>query len=236
MSIDSREFAYALDEPQPKVALVLLKTDEVLEQEAPAWLADNIVLSHTRVENAPTINADSLQQMQAALPAALNLLPAEADYSVVAYGCTSGTTLIGEERVAAIVHDVFPGARVTNPLTAIKARLQDLQVQRVSLLTPYQPDVTAALADHLSAAGVNIVACGTFNEPLDAKVCRIAAQSIQSAASALVQHSASDAVVVSCTNLRTAGWLDSFSEQLGVPMLSSNSALCWHINRLLQRA
>jgi len=170
--------------------------------------------------------------METVLPDVMRLLPAAAPISVVAYGCTSGTTVIGEERITELVRSVIPAAVVTNPLTALKARLASLNAKRLALLTPYEPNVSQALYDHLNHHGIDIVSFGSFNEPLDTNVCRIDQPSLEEAITQLHASAECDAVFASCTNLRTSQWLDAFAERLGTPVISSNSAMSWHINQL----
>ena len=222
--------------PAPTVGIVVLQTDEVLEDELRHWLTPNTRVLHTRIPNDTTVNADTLGAMENALPAALQLLPRSAPLSVVAYGCTSGTTVIGEARVESLVQSRFPGVAVTNPLTALKAQLKHLHVKRLALLTPYEPHVSQAIHDHLSEQGFDVVSFGSFNEPLDTNVCRIDAKSIQQAIQTLHDQAPCDAVFASCTNLRTMSWLDEFAKELGTPVISSNSAMSWHINHLLSHA
>lgn len=220
--------------PAPTVGVVVLQTDEVLEDELRVWLSDDTRILHTRIPSHPEVNTDTLSTMEAALPASLNLLPNGAPIAVIAYGCTSASTVIGEARVEAIVQQIFPNVKVTNPLSALKARLDDLGVKRLGLLTPYEPIVSQALHNNLTEHGVQIVSFGTFNEPLDSNVCRIDEASIKEAVKRLIDDAACDAVFASCTNLRTAAWLDDFSNELGMPVISSNSALSWHVRQLLK--
>lgn len=216
----------------PTVGVVVLQTDEVVEDELRYWLTPNTRVLHTRIPSGEAVTEETLGAMEAALPNALNLLPIEAPISVVAYGCTSGTTVIGEERVTQLVHEKFPKALVTNPLTALKAKLHDLGTKKIALLTPYEQSVSQALYDHLTAHGIDVVSFGTFNEPLDSNVCRIDESSLKNAIKTLHDQTPCDAVFASCTNLRTAAWLDHFATELGTPVVSSNSAMSWHINQL----
>jgi len=237
MTVSCTHLDYALNLPAaPTVGVVVLQTDEVLEDELRHWLTPGTRVLHSRIPNDTTVNADTLGAMEAALPASLNLLPKAAPVSVLAYGCTSGTTVIGEARVKELVHQVFPGVAVTNPLTALKAKLNDLSAKRIALLTPYEPKVSQALYDHLTDEGFEVVSFGSFNEPLDTNVCRIDEASISQAVEALHAQAECDAVFASCTNLRTSAWLDEFSAQLGTPVISSNSAMSWHINTLTSNA
>jgi len=237
MSASCINLEYSLNlPPAPTVGIVVLQTDEVLEDELRYWLTDNTRVLHTRIPNDTEVNAETLGAMEAALPASLELLPTAAPLSVLAYGCTSGSTVIGEDRVEALVHEKFPGIKVTNPLTALKARLDNLNVKRLALLTPYEPKVSQALYDNLSDHGIEIVSFGSFNEPLDTNVCRIDEASIKAAVETLHEQTPCDAVFASCTNLRTAGWIDRLSDTLGTPVLSSNSVMSWHINQLSSNA
>ena len=228
---------YTVAEPEaPLVGVVVLATDEVLEDELRVRLTPTTRVLHTRIPNDTTVNSDTLGAMQAALPTALELLPDTSPMSVVAYGCTSGTTVIGEAEVEALIKARFPSAAVTNPLTALKAQLQHLKVERLALLTPYEPHVSHALYDHLSECGYEIVSFGSFNEPLDSNVCRITEASLKDAIKTLHDQAPCDALFASCTNLRTVSWLDDYATQIGTPLLSSNSAMSWHINELISRS
>ena len=237
MSIRCTSLHYSLSSPTiPTVGIVVLKSDEVIEDELRHWLTPNTRLLHTRIPSGDSVTKESLSAMESALPNALSLLPTDAPISVIAYGCTSGTTVIGEEKVAQLVHDVFPKAEVTNPLTAVKAKLHDLSAKKVALLTPYEPTVSQALHDHLTQHGIDIVSFGSFNEPLESNVSRIDQESLMTAIKTLHDQAHCDAIFASCTNLRTANWLDHFSAVLSTPVLSSNSALSWHINQLTSNA
>ena len=221
------------DAALPAVGLVVLQSDETMEHELRHWLADSVRLFHTRIPNEVEISHDSLHRMKAALPAATSLLPSTTDFKVIVYGCTSGTTVIGEQAVATAVRSVFPGVQVTNPLSAIKAQLLAIKAKRIALLTPYVPDVSKAMIDELESEGIEVVRGASFHESQDDRVARISPESLSSAIDALGTSKDVDAIVASCTNLRTFDILDDASARVGIPVISSNSALVWHIECLL---
>ena len=70
-----------------------------------------------------------------------------------------------------------------------------------------------------------------FFEKQDRLVCRISEDSIRDAIKALAATDC-DAIFGSCTNLRIAGILDELNKTSGKPVLTSNSALAWHIQQL----
>ncbi len=216
------------------IGLVLLQTDEVLESEIRKLLPAESVIYHTRVPSGTQVTNETLAKMEAEIPAAVRLLPPASSMGVIAYCCTSGTTVIGEDKVAAAMHSVFPDVKVTNPLSAVKAYLNHLGAKRIGLLTPYEPQVSQTMSDHLQAHGFEISSFGSFYEKEESKVTRISQQSILDAIEQIGSGDQCDAVFASCTNLRTVDLLQQASEKIAKPVVSSNSALAWHISELLK--
>lgn len=212
--------------------LIVLQTDEVVETEVRAWLPERIILYHTRIANQDNIRKETLLKMRDQIPSVCAMFPSHAPISVVAYCCTSGATVIGEAIVEQYVQKVFPDAKVTNPITAVKAQLDHLNLKNIGLLTPYIPSVTQAMSVHLTEHGFNIVSAASFYEEHDFNVCRISSQSIETAVEHIAKQNKCEAIFASCTNLRTLNILDSMSKQHGIPVISSNAALAWHIAEL----
>ncbi len=214
------------------VGLIVLQTDEVMEEELRNWLPTQTRLFHTRIASGADVTTETLLAMRDKIPEVTAMLPPSAPISVVAYGCTSGTTLIGEDTVRELIQQVLPNALVTNPLTAVKAKLADLDAKKIGILTPYLPEVTNEMTAHLQSHGFNIVSAASFYEKQEATVCRIDEQSISAALKEIAAQEKCDALFASCTNLRTYHFIDRISHDLGIPVISSNSALAWHIGQL----
>jgi maleate isomerase len=87
--------------------------------------------------------------------------------------------------------------------------------------------------DELESEGIEVVRGASFHESRDDRVARISPESLNSAIEALATPNNIDAIVASCTNLRTFDILEEASIKVGIPVISSNSALVWHINHLL---
>ena len=220
----------------PAVGLIVLQSDEVIERELAAWLPPRLRLFHTRIPNGTHVSEDALLEMERDLPGAARLLPAAVRFDVVAYGCTSASTLIGEARVAELIGEVVPGAIVTNPLSAVKARFADLGIRRIGLLAPYAPAISRAVVRQLEATGLEVRHAATFDERDDSRVARLSSAAVLEALVALGERDDCDAVFGSCTNLRGLGLLDEAERRTGKPVLTSNSALAWHVERLTEGA
>lgn len=218
---------------QPAIGLVVLQSDETMEHELRHWLPDHYRLFHTRITNSQTISASSLQAMKEQLPVSVSLLPEHTDFRVIAYGCTSASTVIGEAAVSSAINSVFANSLVTNPVTAVKAKLNSIQAKNIGLLTPYEPQVSKALRENLENSGFAITSSGTFNEMQDHKVARISRQSLLDAIQQIAKEQSIDALFASCTSLRMYDLLEEASNIIGCPVISSNSALAWHVEDLL---
>ncbi len=227
---------FTLDEDNPAhpaIGLVVLQSDETLEHELRQWLPAHYRLFHTRIPNDQTIDSQSLQDMQNRLPESVALLPANTNYRVIAYGCTSASTVIGEAAVTKAIQSVFPNCAVTNPISAVKTQLKHVNAKRIAVLTPYEPAVSAALLANLETDGYQIVHTGSFNETADHRVARISQVSLNTAIDQLGAERDIDALFASCTNLRTLDLIEAASERIACPVISSNSALAWHIRQLV---
>jgi len=151
---------------------------------------------------------------------------------VVAYGCTSGAMVIGDENVAARIHEARPGVATTTPMAAAFAAFKALGCRRIALLTPYIDEINQAMRAHIEKGGFTVPVMGSFNEGNDNKVGRISLESLGAAALELGRSEAVDAVFVSCTALRLVDGVEALEAELGKPVTSSNHALAWHCLRL----
>ena len=86
------------------IGVIVLQTDGTLEAELRRAFADpDAPIYVNRIPSAETVTPETLAQMALDLPAAAALLPASIPFRAIGYGCTSGSTVIGPERVAELV-------------------------------------------------------------------------------------------------------------------------------------
>ncbi len=221
----------------PAMGLIVLQVDETIEPELNRYFAARRnPLYITRIPSGMEVTTDTLSEMQSSLPAAAGLLPGGVEYAVVGYGCTSASSVIGSERVEALVQSACPAAVVTNPLRAAIAACENHGINRLALLSPYIDSVNAPLIAAFEKGGIEFPAFGTFGEAEEAKVARISHGSVVEAAYALGQDKAVDGVFLSCTNLRTLDAIPELEDRLGKPVLSSNQCLAWHMGKIVENA
>lgn len=215
------------------LGVIVLETDETLEQEFARMVPrPGVALYHSRIPMVSEVNTETLAQMEAELPASARLLPPSLTFDVIGYGCTSASTVIGSDTVARAINSVCPGAKVSDPLAALIAAGRHLGVTRLGFLTPYVAEVSARMREKLTDAGFEIVAFGSFEEGNDHVVARITEGSIREGAMQVAAQAECDAIVIACTNLRCLNVIPEIEAATGIPVLSSNLALCWHMLEL----
>jgi maleate isomerase len=212
---------------------VVLATDNTLEHEFRQMLQiDGVAFYESRLPNAKEINPATLAAMEQEIPRATDLILPGVPLDVVAYCCTSGTIVIGEEKVFARIREARPKVACTTPITAAIAGLKALGARRIALLTPYVDEVNQMFRRFIEARDLEVPVMGSFNHEDDNEVARISPASVRAAALELGRYPQVDAVFVSCTSLRLASFADSLELDLGKPVTSSNHALAWHCLRL----
>lgn len=214
-----------------RLGLIVLSVDETLEYEARQVLAGREAnLLHTRIPARADVTPEDLQSMVGEMTATAGLLPRGLD--AVAYGCTSGATVIGPGRVEALVQMAHPGVPVTNPLSAVIAAMKDLGLSRIAMVTPYVDEIARPMREALDAHGIQTVSELSFGQKEEWTVARITEASTRRAILQAAGAPGVEAVFTSCTNLRTFGILESVEAELGLPVVSSNSALLWHLLKI----
>ncbi|QSN64308.1 MULTISPECIES: aspartate/glutamate racemase family protein [unclassified Caballeronia] len=231
-----QRLAFSLDEGiarRAAIGLVVLATDHTIEYEWRKLLAaDGVAFYESRIANSADITPETLAQMDGLIAPGVALIRPGQRLDVVAFGCTSASMVLGEERVFERIREARPGVACTTPITAARVGIHALGAQRVALLTPYVRRINESMRAYLGARGVDVVRMGSFEHADDNEVARIDAASVRNAVLELGRHDDVDAVFVSCTSLRLVDDVVAIEAELGKPVLSSNHAMAWHALRL----
>ena len=229
-------FKYSLDEPvgsSANIGLVTLQSDETIESDMRRYFPEKDVgLYVSRVASAPEVNSDTLAMMEAELPKAAKLLPPPVEFDIVGYGCTSGTSVIGAEKISDLIISGCRTPLVTDPLTALIAACQKLKISQLGFLSPYVAEVSLTLRNALEKNAVNSLVFGSFEEAIETRVARISGGSIINACKTLCNLAPVEGIFLSCTNLQTIDVIEEIETLCGVPVLSSNQVLAWHMRTL----
>ena len=231
------DFHLSFDEDSPSpMGLVVLQVDETIEGEfRKAFGASKNQIFVTRIPSGLEVTAESLISMEGHIKAAAKLLPQSREFSVIGYGCTSASAIIGSDKISELIKSGCHTRKVTNPLLAATEYAKHIKVKKLALLSPYIEEVNTPLRKAFGNNGLSTEVFGTFGEGKEEKVARISESSTIEAAITLGQNESVEAVFISCTNLRTFNCLSKITNEINKPVFSSNQSLAWHMKKLSQQ-
>ncbi len=217
-----------------RIGLIVLATDYTIEHEWRRIMSglSGVALYHSRILNDAQITPETLRAMEPRIAQCAGIMLPGADLDVIAYGCTSASMAIGEERVFERIREARPNVECTTPITAAFAAFHALGARRIGVLTPYRADVNRIVARYIAERGFAVPVFGSFNEEDDNTVARITPKSIKDGILAIRKRTEIDAVFVSCTSVRLAEAAADIEREIGLPVTSSNHAMAWHALRL----
>jgi maleate isomerase len=172
-------------------------------------------------------DVDEMESFSASDAAGAARLLVAADVGVIAYGCTSGTFFRG----AAFDREVrdgiaaAAGVPVVTAAGSLVAALGRLDVRRVAVAAPYVPELLDRAVAFLEESGLDVVGRACPRERLTSVGQR--ALGPQDAYELAMEADSPDAeaIVLSCTDLRSVEAIDAIERDCGKPVVTSNQAL-----------
>ena len=217
------------EDTRPKLGLVVLQSDETIEDELRRTLPDTVSLNVSRVPSSTRVTLETLGAMEQHLAQAASLFPDGKNFDVVGYACTSASAQIGSDRVAELIRAGTRAQAVTEPVSALIAACRAGGMRRIAFLSPYIEPVSAHLRRVLADHGIDTPKFGSFNEADERRVAHIDPPSLIAAARSLMRGAQVDALFSSCTNVKMFRVIPELQTEFGVPILSSNLVIGWHM-------
>lgn len=207
---------------------IIAPFDLALERELWRWapLEVSLHLARTPYEPVPVSleMAELVSERRHLVTATRDVLHVEPE--VVAYLCTSGSFIkgIGYEKTLcdAICEAGAPCAVTTSG--ALLEALHDLDLTRISVITPYDEQLTKLLHSFLAEAGTEVVRSTHLG--LGGGIWKVNYRTIAERIIA-ADSPDSEAIFVSCTNLPTYDLIAPLERELGKPVLTANQLTIW---------
>ena len=214
-----------------KIGYVLLAMEQTIEEDVYSLAPPGVGVHFTRAPMANTVTAETLEAMAGGLADAAALILPDGDLDVVCYACTSGSLVIGEDRVMAELQRGAPAARPTTLITGVMRALRAVRAERIVVATPYLDDINTLEADYLGARGFDVLDIQGLLIENDSDMVRIVPDFIQAFAKSLDRPDA-DAIFISCGALRSLDIVEALEAEVGKPVIASNQAMIWDTLRL----
>ena len=211
----------------PKVGLLALTTDLTIEKDFNSIINQlPIDVFVNRIHNENPLTKENLLKMHDQIVGITEkILPGET-INTVAYGCTSGTIAIGEDRVKEKIQLAKPGCYVTTPITSAIKAFTKMKAKKIALFTPYPESVNKTILEYFNKKNINIISFSTFNIDKDEDIASVDPEYLLDTLIKL-NISNADALFISCTALPVLEILEKVEKKIKKLVLSSNQTLIW---------
>ena len=215
-----------------KLGFVLLATEQTVHEDMITLIPTDVGIHFSRVAIPDSITPETLTDLADGLaPAAALLLP-DGSLNAISYACTSGSLVLGEERVAAELNKGAPNAKASCLIVSVINAMKALGVTKVAMATPYLDSINELEKQYLAQHGIEVLNMAGMNLEKDSDMVRVTPDYIHDYAAA-VDVPEAQAVFISCGALRSIDIIERLEQTLGKPVITSNQAMAWDMMRLI---
>ena len=216
-----------LTKSNPRIGLITLASDFRIEKDFNNVIyGKEIDLYCNRIHCYNPLTNETLKKMADDITdVTKNILPGQ-KLDCVAYGCTSGTIAAGYSSIYEKVNLAKPNTKVTTPITAAIKALKKLDINKLSIFTPYTNEINQSVVEYFKKENINIISLSYFDIASDLDIGKVDPDYLYEVLSK-IDLSESDALFVSCTALPVLSLIDQLEKKLDKIVLSSNQSLIW---------
>ena len=214
-----------------KIGYVLLATEQTIQDDVMKLRPEGVGIHFARAAIPDSITSQTLgAQIDLLADCASTLLP-DGSLDVICYACTSGSLVMGEDRVHEELNKGAPKAKATSLIRGVIRALKQIDAHEIVVATPYLDEINAKEVSYLEDAGFEVLSISGLNLEKDSDMVRVTPEFIAEFARSIDRPDA-DAVFISCGALRSLGVIQQIETALGKPVIASNQAMIWDTLRL----
>lgn len=145
---------------------------------------------------------------------------------VVMFACTSAGALRGNDYEAELIERIAAqtGAQTFSVAASVRRAITRRDGHRVGVITPYVESLNEKIRASLEADGIGVVAVHGMGITENFAIAAVEPEEIVRFAQDCFEGNDLDLLFASCTNLRALDARDRIEQELGVPVVTSNSA------------
>ncbi|MEJ8561784.1 arylmalonate decarboxylase [Yoonia sp. GPGPB17] len=209
-----------------KLGFILMSTDPSAEGDFRDMVPEGVAVYVTRLKTDDyTTNETLARHIDHMADAAARLQP-DARPDVISYHCTSGSIVIGEERVMKEIHNGAPWAQPMCLAQGVLDALRELDAKKLVVGTPYLDEINTAEAEFLVARGFDVLDIQGLNIANGLDMGRVTPAYWKKFAIEIDQPGA-DAIFLSCGGVRALEAVSEIEQVTGKPVITSNQAQMW---------
>ena len=209
-----------------RLGFILMSTDLAAEADFFDMAPEGVAVHVTRLKTDDYTTNETLARHIDHMADAASRLQPDTKPDVVSYSCTSGSIVIGEERIFSEIRKGAPWAIPMCLVTGVVDALRELGATRLVVGTPYLDEINTAEAEFLTDKGFDVLDIQGLNLETGIEFGQVTPEFWKEFALAIDRPEA-DAVFLSCGGVRSLEVVEELEQLVGKPVITSNQAQFW---------
>jgi maleate cis-trans isomerase len=218
-------------EVERKIGILLPSSNMVIEPEFYRTVPSGVTVHSTRLF-LTEVKYDAWMTMNQEIEKASGYL-STAEVNVILFACTGASfAKPGYDREIVDRIRKTTGLKATTTSTSVLEALREFNAKKISLATPYPKEVNGIAKTFLESHGIEVITEKGLGIVSSAEIGKLSPAAAYQLAME-VDRPEAEAILLSCTNLRTFDVLEELEQSIGKPVISSNQASLWNSLKIL---
>ena len=209
-----------------KLGFILMSTDLAAESDFFDIIPKDIAIHITRLKTEDYTTNETLSKHIEYMADAASRIQPDAKPNVISYSCTSGSIVIGEEKIMTEIKKGAPYAIPMTLVTGVVDALKELQIKKIVVGTPYLDEINTKEAEFLYKKGFEIINIQGLNLTTGIEFGKVTPEYWKKFAIEIDDVNA-DAIFLSCGGIRSVEVIHEIENIVGKPVITSNQAQVW---------
>ena len=209
-----------------RLGFILMSTDLAAESDFFDISPKDVAIHITRLKTDDYTTNETLSKHIEFMADAASRIQPDTKPDVISYSCTSGSIVIGEDRVKEEIKKGAPYAIPMTLVTGVVDALRELKVNNLVVGTPYLDEINTKEAEFLFNKGFSVLNIQGLNLTKGIEFGTVTPDYWIKFAEEINEESA-DAIFLSCGGIRSTEVIDQIEQKVGKPVITSNQAQMW---------
>lgn len=209
-----------------KLGFILMSTDLAGESDFFEIAPKDVGIHITRLKTDDYTTNETLSRHIDFMADAASRIQPDAKPDVISYSCTSGSIIIGEEKVMQEIKKGAPYAIPMTLVTGVVEALNELNIKKIVVGTPYLDEINTLEAEFLVNKGFEIIDIQGLNLETGVLFGKVTPNYWKKFALEINKPEA-DAIFLSCGGIRSLEVVQEIENIVDKPVITSNQAEMW---------
>ena len=209
-----------------RLGFILMSTDLAAESDFYDIAPKDVAIHITRLKTDDHTTNETLSKHIEFMADAASRIQPDTKPDVISYSCTSGSIVIGEEKIKEEIKKGAPYAIPMTLVTGVVDALRELKIKNLVVGTPYLDEINTKEAEFLNNKGFSVLNIQGLNLTKGIEFGTVTPDYWIKFAEEINEESA-EAIFLSCGGIRSTEVIDQIEQKIGKPVITSNQAQMW---------